>query len=219
MIPPEQNAAFVAQMEAVLAVYAQPYDPRYPVVCLDERPCMLYGEVLEPLSMRPGQVLRYDHEYIRNGSCCVLMAFEPLQGWRRAWVRPQRRRLEFAEVVRHLLDHRYASAEKIRLVCDNLNTHTAASFYQRYPPEEARRMAERVEFVYTPVHGSWLNVVEIEFSALVRQCLDRRLPTLEAVEAEVRAWTRVRNEHQETVHWHLTTADARVKLKRLYPTL
>ena len=179
---------------------------------------MLHGELLEPLSMKPGQEARYDHEYIRNGSCCVLMAFEPLRAWRQVWVRPQRRRLEFAEVVRELLDAVYPDARKIRLVCDNLNTHSAASFYERYPPEEARAMAKRVEFVYTPVHGSWLNVVEIEFSALVRQCLDRRLATLEDVEGEVTAWVAQRNRSQATVEWHMTTEDARVKLKRLYPT-
>ena len=145
------------------------------------------------------------------------MAFEPLKAWRHAWVRPQRRRLEFAEVVRHLLDHVYPKANKIRLVCDNLNTHSAASFYERYRPNEARAMTERVEFVYTPVHGSWLNVVEIEFSAMVRQCLDRRLATLEDVEREVSAWVKERN--QKSVDWHMTTDDARVKLKRLYPTL
>ena len=124
MIPPEQNAQFVAQMESVLTLYAQPYNPEEPTVCLDERPCMLHGDLLEPLSMKPGQVARYDHEYIRNGSCCVLMAFEPLIGWRQCWVRAQRRRLEFAEVVRHLLDCVYPDAIKIRLVCDNLNTHS-----------------------------------------------------------------------------------------------
>lgn len=219
MIPPEQNAAFVAQMESVLALYGQPYDSMQPVVCLDERPCMLHGDLLEPLSMKPGQDLRYDHEYIRNGSCCVLMAFEPLKAWRHAWVRPQRRRLEFAEVVRELLDQVYPDVNKIRLVCDNLNTHNAASFYERYPPAQARAMAERIEFVYTPVHGSWLNVVEIEFSAMVRQCLDRRLATLKDVEREVTAWVDERNRNQNTVEWQMTTDDARTKLKRLYPTL
>ena len=219
MIPPEHNAQFVAQMEAVLTLYAQPYDPTRPTVCLDERPCMLHGELLEPLSMKPGQEARYDHEYIRNGSCCVLMAFEPLRAWRQVWVRPQRRRLEFAEVVRELLDDVYRDARGIRLVCDNLNTHSAASFYERYPPAEARAMAERVEFVYTPVHGSWLNVVEIEFSAMVRQCLDRRLATLADVEREVTAWVAARNRSHATVEWDMTSEDARVKLKRLYPTL
>lgn len=219
MIPPEHNAQFVAQMEAVLTLYAQPYDPAIPTVCLDERPCMLHGDLLEPLSMKPGQEARYDHEYIRNGSCCVLMAFEPLRAWRHAWIKPQRRRLEFAEVVRHLLDEVYPGVNKIRLLCDNLNTHSAASFYKRYPPDEARTMAERIEFVYTPVHGSWLNVVEIEFSAMVRQCLDRRLATLEDVEREVTTWVAERNRKKDTVDWHMTTDDARVKLKRLYPTL
>lgn len=220
VIPPKENAAFVADMERVLALYAEPYDPAYPVVCLDERPCALVGEAREPLPMRPGAELRQDHEYTRGGLCCLLMAFEPLRGWRRVWVRPQRRRLEFAEVVRDLAEEVYPEAERIRLVCDQLNTHTPAAFYQRYAPEEARRLAERVEFVHTPVHGSWLNVVEAELSAMVRQCLGhRRLGLIEKLKEEAEAWTDARNEVGATVEWHMTTEDARRKLRRLYPSL
>lgn len=220
VIPPKKSAAFVADMERVLALYAEPYDPSRPVVCLDERPCALVGEAREPLPMRPGADLRQDHEYTRGGLCCLMMAFEPLRAWRRVWVRPQRRRWEFAEVVRALADEVYPEARRIRLVCDQLNTHTAAAFYERFAPEEARRLAERVEFVHTPVHGSWLNVVEAELSALVRQCLGhRRLGQIERLRKEAQAWAEARNEVGATVAWQMTTDDARRKLRRLYPSL
>lgn len=219
VIPPKQSAAFVADMERVLALYAEPYDAARPVVCLDERPCALVGEGRAPLPMRPGAEARQDHEYVRGGLCCALLAFEPLRAWRRVWVRPRRRRLEFAEVVRELCEEVYPAAERIRLVCDHLNTHTPAAFYERYPPEQARRLAERVEFVHTPTHGSWLNVVECEFSAMVRQCLaHRRLGTVEALAGEAEAWVAARNVTGATVEWQMKTADARVKLRRLYPS-
>ncbi len=206
-------------MERVLDLYAEPYDPQRPVVCVDERPCALVGEGRSPLPMRPGADQKQDHEYVRGGLCCAILAFEPLQAWRRVWVRPQRRRLEFAEVVRELCDEVYPEAVVVRIVCDNLNTHTAAAFYERYPPEEARRLAERVEFVYTPVHGSWLNVVECEFSALVRQCLGhRRLGEIAVLRREAEAWVAMRNAEGATVEWQFTTGDARVKLRRLYPS-
>ncbi len=206
-------------MERVLDLYAEPYDPQRPVVCVDERPCALVGEGRSPLPMRPGADQKQDHEYVRGGLCCAILAFEPLQAWRRVWVRPQRRRLEFAEVVRELCDEVYPEAVVVRIVCDNLNTHTAAAFYERYPPEEARRLAERVEFVYTPVHGSWLNVVECEFSALVRQWLGhRRLGEIAVLRREAEAWVAMRNAEGATVEWQFTTGDARVKLRRLYPS-
>lgn len=220
VIPPGQDAAFVAAMERVLDVYAEPYDARRPVVCLDERPCALVGEGRGVLPMRPGAEARQDHEYVRGGLCCTFLAFEPLAAWRRAWVRPQRRRLEFAEVVRALCDEVYPEADVVRIVCDNLNTHTAAAFYERYPAAEARRLAERVEFVYTPVHGSWLNVVECEFSAMVRQCLaHRRLGQIDVLASEVGAWVEARNDEGATVAWQFTTADARIKLRGLYPSV
>ena len=221
VIPPKQNAAFVADMERVLALYAKAYDPKRPIVCLSGvRPCALVGEERKPLPMRPGVELRQDHEYTRGGLCCLLMAFEPLRSWRRVWVRPKRRRLEFAEVARELAEKVYPEAERIRLVCDQLNTHTPAAFYERYAPEEAQRLAERIEFVYTPVHGSWLNVVEAELSAFVRQCLGhRRLGRIEKLREEAEAWTEARNEIGATVEWHMTTDDARSKLRRLYPSL
>lgn len=161
VIPPKRSAEFVAAMERVLALYAEPYDAARPVVCFDERPCVLHAEVREPLPVRPGSEAKRDHEYVREGSCCVLMAFEPLRptvtgtGWRRAWVCPQRRRVEFAECVRELCDEVYPEAERVRLVCDQLNTHSAASFYEAFTPAEARRLAERVEFVYTPTPPRW----------------------------------------------------------------
>ena len=209
-------------MERVLAVYAEPYDASRPVVCFDERPCALVGEVegRPPLPMRPGVDARQDHEYTRGGLCCALLAFEPLRARRRIWVLPQRRRVEFAEVVRQLCDEVYPEAETVRLVCDQLNTHGAAAFYEAFAPEEARRLAAKVEFVHTPVHGSWLNVVECEFSALVRQCLGhRRLGTVEALRREAEAWVEGRNAEGATVEWQFTTGDARVKLRRLYPSL
>jgi hypothetical protein len=212
-------------MENVLDLYAEPYDPMRPVVCLDERPCALVGESRAGLAMRPGSDQKQDHEYTRGGLCCAFLAFEPLAAWRKVWVRAQRRRLEFAEVVRELCDEVYPEASVIRVVCDNLNTHTTAAFYERYPAAEARRMAERVEFVYTPVHGSpvhgsWLNVVECEFSAMVRQCIaHRRFGVLGVLRAELRAWAEAQGEGGATVAWHFTTADARVKLSRLYPSI
>jgi hypothetical protein len=224
VLPPGTSAEFVAAMEHVLSLYAEPYDPARPVVCFDERPCVLHAEVRDPLPVRPGSEAKRDHEYERRGSCCVLMAFEPLRptehgtGWRHAWVRPQRRRVDFAACVRELCDEHYPEAERIRLVCDNLNTHSAASFYEAFEPAEARRLADKVEFVYTPVHGSWLNVVEIEFSVLARQCLRRRIGTLAEMVAEVLAWVQLRNTEGSTVEWQMTTEDARRKLSRLYPT-
>jgi hypothetical protein len=219
-LPAEGSPAFAAAMEQVLDAYAAPYEARFPLVCVDERPCALVGEAREPRPMQPGRALRQDAEYVRGGLCCLLMAFEPLRGWRRAWVRPQRRRVEFAELVAHLAEDVYPDAERIRLVCDNLNTHSAAAFYARYPPERARRLAERVEFIYTPVHGSWLNVVETEFSILVRQCLGhRRLGNLDQLDEQVQAWVAARNQRKATIHWHLTTDDARRRLRKLYPSI
>lgn len=226
MIPPGQSAAFVADMERVLALYSEPYDAARPVVCFDERPCVLHDDVRTPLPMRTGsetapprQAVQQDHEYVRAGTCCMLAAFEPLRAWRRVWTLPQRRRVEFAAVVRTLCDEVYPDAERIRLVCDNLNTHGPASFYEAFAPAEARRLAAKVEFVHTPVHGSWLNAVEVELSVLVRQCLGRRrIGTVEALRSEAEAWAVRRNAEGGTVEWQMTTEDARTKLRRLYPS-
>lgn len=219
MIPPTQNAAFVADMEAVLALYAEPYDAARPVVCFDERPCVLRSDVREPLPVKPGLGRKQDHEYVRGGTCCVLAAFEPLRAWRRVWALPQRRRVDFAACVRELCDEVYPDAEVIRLVCDQLNTHSAASFYEAFAPAVARRLAKKVEFVHTPVHGSWLNAVEVELSVFVRQCLDRRrIGTVERMGSEGEAWAERRNAEGGTVKWQMTADGARIKLRRLYPS-
>ena len=218
MIPPRKSAAFVWRMEEVLDLYEEPYDPFRPVVCFDERPCQLLAEVREPLPMRPGRVERLDSEYERRGVAHVLMAFEPLTGWRRAKVAERRCGREFAESMRYLAEEAYPGAEKVRVVLDNLSTHTAAAFYEAFDPEQARRLARRIEFVYTPVHGSWPNMVEIELSVLVRQCLKRRLPDVETLRREVSAWEALRNRLGAGVGWRFTTADARIKLRSLYPS-
>ena len=214
-------------METVLDLYHQPYDPVRPVVCFDEKPCQLRDHVRDPLPMRPatetasGRVparpRREDHEYLRKGTANVLLAVEPLTGRRRLWVRPQRRKIEFAEVVWKLVEEVYPEAERIRLVCDNLNTHTAAAFYERFDPETARMLTRKVEFIYTPKQGSWLNVAEIDLSALGRQCLDRRIESLERLTVEAAAWEGDRNQQATPIRWQFTTEEARIKLHRLYP--
>jgi hypothetical protein len=219
VIPPRKSAAFVWRMEEVLDLYEEPYDSNRPVICFDERPCQLIGEVRDPLPVKPGEVRRIDSHYERKGTCHVLMAFEPLTGWRGAWVTGRRRKREFAHSMRRLAEEVYPHAEKIRVVLDNLSTHTAAAFYETFSAETARRLARRVEFCYTPVHGSWLNMVEIELSVLVRQCLKRRLPDVETLSREVAAWEAERNWLGASVDWRFTTADARIKLRSLYPSV
>lgn len=218
MIPPRKSAAFVWRMESVLDLYEEPYDRDKPVVCFDERPCQLIGDVIEPLPPKPGQLARYDSHYNRGDTCHVLMSFEPLTGWRQAQVTKRRRKQEFAHSMRHLAEVVYPQAEKIRVVLDNLSTHTAAAFYESFPAEQARRLARRIEFCYTPVHGSWLNMVEIELSVLVRQCLKRRLPDMETLDHEVQAWQTERNRSGASVDWRFRTEDARTKLRSLYPS-
>lgn len=218
MIPPRKSAAFVWRMEKVLDLYEEPYDPLRPVVCFDERPCQLLAEVTDSLPIAPGRPRRFDSHYERRGICHVLMAFEPLSGWRKVEVSERRRGREFARMVRHLAEENYPRAERIRLVCDNLSTHSAAAFYESFPPEVARSLMKRIEFVYTPVHGSWLNMVEIELSVLVRQCLGRRLPDVEPLRRETQAWCGERNRLGASVDWRFTTADARTKLRSLYPS-
>jgi hypothetical protein len=224
VIPPRESAAFVWRMEEVLDLYEEDYDEKRPVVCFDERPCQLLAEVREPLPPRPegpgGGARLVDHEYGRGGTANAHVAFEPLTGWRRVEVTERRRKREFAEEVRRLAEEDYPQAERIRLVLDNLSTHTAAAFYEAFDPERARGLARRVEFVYTPVHGSWLNMAEIEISALVRQCLkDRRLPDNEALGRETKAWETERNRLGASVEWRFTTEDARTKLRSLYPPM
>lgn len=217
VIPPDANAEFVACMEDVLDVYQLPYDPEVPVVCMDEMSKQLVVELSVPIPAAPGRVARSDYEYQRNGTVNVFMFTEPLIGWRQAMVTDRRTKVDWALAVRELLDVRYPEARFVRLVMDNLNTHNISSLYEAFDPEEARRLAKRLEIHYTPKHGSWLNIAECELSVLSRQCLDRRIPTKDDFEREVRAWEAERNESTVGVVWHFTAADARVKLQRLYP--
>jgi len=219
VLPPKANAGFVAAMEDVLEVYAQPYDPKRPQVCFDEGGKQLIGEVRPPLPVRPGVPRREDYEYERNGTANLFMVFEPLAGTRHVEVTERRTNQDFARMMRQLVDEWYPEAEKIVLVMDNLSTHTPAALYEAFEPAEARRLAEKLEWHYTPKHGSWLNVAEMELSVLARQCLDRRIPDLETLRREVAAWEQKRNAAVVKVDWQFTTTDARVKLKRLYPTI
>ena len=219
-IPPEQDAAFVAAMEEILEVYKRPYDARRPVVCMDEQPKQLIAEVSAPRAVAPRQPARSDYEYVREGVCTVWMFVEPLGNWRSVPVTETKTALDWAFQVQRLVDDpRYEAAERITLVCDNLNTHGLGSLYQAFEPSEALRIAKRLEIVHTPKHGSWLNVAESELSVLTRQCLDRRIAERTTVAREAKTWARNRNAHDVGVDWHFTTADARVKLKQLYPKL
>ena len=216
-IPPLASGAFVAPMEDVLDVYERPRDARYPQVCLDETSKQLVGEVRDPLPARPGEPAKYDGEYVRNGTANLFVATEPLAGWRHVEVTDTRTRADFAHFVRDLVDGRYKDAVKVVLVMDNLNTHSAASLYEAFAPAEAKRIADKLEVHYTPKHGSWLNMAEIELGVLGRQCLDRRIADKATLISEVAAWEAARNAAATGIDWRFTTADARIKLKRLYP--
>ena len=218
-IPPKQSAEFVFHMEDVLEVYHRPYDPKRPVLCIDETFKQLIGETRKPLPLRPGMVERYDHEYVRNGVASLFLACEPLAGWRHVAVTEHRGRVDWAGFIRSLLDGRYAPAERVVLVMDQLNTHALASLYQTFPPEDAKRLAERIELHHTPKHGSWLNIAEIELSALGRQCLARRIAHQDSLRRKVEQWEQQRNAAVTKVDWQFTTAQARVKLRSLYPSL
>jgi DDE superfamily endonuclease len=206
-------------MEDVLDVYQRPFDPKRPQVCMDEISKQLRADSRAPLPMQPGKPERYDYEYVRHGTANIFLFFAPLLGQRHLKVTDQRTRKDWAEAVRELIDVHFPEAERIVLVMDNLNTHTPASFYEAFEPAEARRLASKLEIHYTPKHGSWLNMAEIELSILDRQCLDRRMAAKENVEREAKAWETERNDRQMTVDWRFTTADARIKLKRLYPSI
>jgi DDE superfamily endonuclease len=219
VIPPKANADFVCAMEDVLEVYTRPYDPKKPQVCLDEASKQLVGETRTPLPMEPGQPAREDYEYERCGTANMFMLFEPLAGQRHVKVTDRRTATDFAFVVRDLVDVLYPDAECIVLVMDNLNTHKLASLYEAFEPAEARRLFERLEIHYTPKHGSWLNMAETELSVLSRQCLDRRMSDQAELVYEVAVWQDCRNEAECRVDWRFTTADARIKLKRLYPSI
>jgi hypothetical protein len=219
VLPPKANAAFVAAMEDVLEVYTRPYDPQRPVVCFDEASKQLVADVTPPLPLQPGQAVRVDYEYERCGTANLFMVFEPLAGRRRVTVTERRTALDFAHMIRVLVEELYPTAEKVVLVLDNLNTHTPAALYEAFEPAEARRLLERLEIHHTPKHASWLNMAETELSVLARQCLDRRIAEREILAREVAAWEEKRNAAVVKVDWQFTTADARIKLKRLYPSI
>jgi DDE superfamily endonuclease len=206
-------------MEDVLEVYHRPLNARRPLICLDETSKQLIGEVVKPLPAEPGQPERFDYEYVRNGTANLFMLFAPLQGWRAIRVTERRTAQDFAEIVRWLVEDLYPDAEQVVLVTDNLNTHTPAALYTVFAPEQARRIAERIEWHYTPKHGSWLNMAEIELSVLFRQCLDRRIDAQAELERVVATWEAKRNARGVVAQWRFTTADARIKLRRLYPSL
>ncbi len=218
MIPPEGNGEFVAQMEKVLEVYKRPYDRSFPVVCMDESPRQLIDEVKMPIPGAPGRPARYDYEYKRHGVCNVFMANEPLAGKRMVKVTARRTKQDWALFIMEI-EQSYPDAEKITLVMDNLNTHKPGSLYETFSPVQAKKLWDRFEFVHTPKHGSWLNMAEIELNVLIRQCLNRRIVDQATVTAEVEAWQDHRNTQNATINWQFTTKDARIKLRRLYPTL
>jgi hypothetical protein len=218
-IPPREDAAFVCQMEDVLEVYERPYDPACPQVCLDEAAKQILGEVREPLPLESGRPQRYDNEYERHGTCALFMLFEPLAGVRQVIVRERRTKVDYAHVIRYLCDEMYAEAKQIVLVQDNLNTHGPHSLYEAFPPEEARRLACKIEWHSTPKHGSWLNMAEIELSVLARQCLGERMEDQQNLEQQVVVWQEKRNRAAVKVDWHFSVSDARCKLKRLYPKI
>lgn len=218
-IPPKQNAEFVCNMEDVLDVYQRRYDPDYPVVCMDESSKQMVKETRLGIALGVGQVECFDTEYERNGVSNLFMFCEPLLGWRKVKVTDRRTKKDWAVAMKELSDKDYPDAKKIVIIMDNLNTHSAASFYEAFAPEEAHRLRERFEFHHTPKHGSWLNVAEIEFSILSRQCLDRRIPDQQTLVREVSAWNTARNNQMGKVDWQFTTEDARIKLKKLYPSL
>jgi hypothetical protein len=218
-IPPKQDAEFVCCLEDVLATYALPYDPACPTVCMDEASKQLIGQVAPPLPVRPGQPRCEDYEYERHGTSNQFVFCEPLRGWRHVVVTERRTRKDWADAIRELVDVHYPDARKIRLVMDNLNTHAGASLYERFSPDEARRILNKLEFHYTPKHASWLNMAEIEIGVMNRQCLNRRIDNATDLRREVAAWEDRRNAKNAKIHWTFTIASARIKLKNLYPSI
>ncbi len=213
------NAPFVWRMEDVLDLYAEPFKPWQPVVCFDERPCQLVADVFEPLPRQAGRAKRVDYQYERQGVCNAFMLFQPLAGWREVKVTQRRTKLDFAEVMRDLVDVHFPDAEKIRVVLDNLNTHSPAALYEAFTPQAARRLLQKLEFHYTPKHASWLNMAEIEFSVMVGQCLKRRIPDQPTLDRELTAYSLLRNSAKATVQWQFDVSQPRSKLGKLYPQL
>jgi len=218
VIPPEQNGSFVANMEMVLDVYKRPFDPLHPIICMDESPKQLISETRKPIPAAPGRSAKYDYEYKRGGVSNIFLACEPLAGKRMIKITDRRTALDWASFIEEIAAQ-YEQAEKITLVMDNLNTHNAGSFYEKFPPEKAKALWDRFEFVHTPKHGSWLNIAKIELNVLWGQCLKRRIDDIETVRKEAVAWQDMRNNKNARVNWQFTTTDARVKLSSLYPTL
>jgi hypothetical protein len=205
-------------MEKVLEVYKRPYNEKKPVICMDESPKQLIGETKTPIEAKPGSVEKYDYEYVRNGVCNIFMSSEPLAGKRFVTITENKKQEDWAHFVEEI-SNQYPDAEKITLVMDNYETHKAGSFYKAFPAENAKKLWDRFEFIYTPKHGSWLNMAEIELNVLMGQCLSRRIPDVETVKKEVKAWQDARNNKNAKINWQFTTEDARIKLRRLYPTL
>lgn len=216
---PKVDAEYVAKMEDVLELYAEPHDPKRPVMCFDETPRQLIGESRVPVAAKPGRVARYDYEYVRNGTANVFVFLDVHRPWRHVKVTDRRAASDFAQCMRDLVDVHYPNADRIRVVLDNLSTHTAASIYETFEAAEARRIVRRIEFHYTPKHASWLNMVEIEIGVMVSQCLDRRIPTKEKLVAELKAWERRRNREKARIKWMFTVDRAREKLGRAYPAI
>lgn len=220
VIPPSHDAEFTAAMEDLLDVYEQPYHPEYPVVCMDEQPVQLIKETHQPLPATKEYPQRVDYEYERAGTAAIFMFAEPLVGWRKVAVLPHRTKVDWALEVEEILRTQYPDAKKILLVCDNLNTHTKGAFYKVFEPQKSREIVKRIEFHYTPKHGSWLNIAENELSSLTRQCLNcRRIGSIEELQTETQAWAEATNSKQRMVDWQFTIGDARVKLKSLYPII
>ena len=217
MIPPQRNADFAAAMEQVLDVYRRPYDKALPVVCMDETPRQLIRETRVPIPAEPGRPARHDYEYRRCGTCNVFMATEPLAGKRMTRVTERKTKIDWAHFLADIAA-RYPDAKKITLVMDNLNTHRPGALYEAFPPAQAKALWDRFEFLFTPKHGSWLNVAEVELNVMIRQCLNRRIDCIDILRNEVAAWQAARDRLRAKVNWQFTTDDARVKLKRLYPT-
>jgi hypothetical protein len=219
VIPPKQNSDFVAHMEDVLDVYKRPHNPDVPVVCMDEQPTQLIKETRRKIEAAPGRPERVDYEYERNGTAVNFMFTEPLAGWRKVNVRRRKTKLDWAQEIKELLEVDYPEAKKVVLVCDNLNTHKIGALYEAFEPHEARRLVERLEIHYTPKHGSWLNIAEVELSVFTGQCLDRRVADIETLREEAKHWYLERNARQKSVDWQFSTDNARIKLKRLYPQI
>jgi len=220
VIPPEADAEFVAAMEGVLDIYAKPYNPDYPVICMDEQPVQFHKETRTPIAATSNHGKRIDYEYERAGTANLFMFSEPLAGWREVTARPTRTKADWATEIARLMEGRYANCEKVNLVCDNLNTHTKGAFYEVFEPERARQLARRIEFCHTPKHGSWLNIAENELSSLTRQCVSgRRFGDIETLGAETAAWSVDVNKTQRGVDWQMKVDDARCKLASIYPKI